>query len=372
MTSPTPVRPSGAVAFFGMGNMGLPMAKNLAGAFDVRVFDPQGDARDRAAENGLAVSAPEAFDPQAEWDAVFTMLPDAQSVETLLLGENNDGLLFRAKAQTLFADCSTTGPDSARRVAEVARAQEVAFVDAPVSGGVSGATAAKLSFIVGGDEAHLNRVRPCLEKMGAAVFHAGPAGAGQAAKMCNNMLLSVLMIGTCEALALGEANGLNPATLSEIMRKSSGGNWALEVYNPWPGVMKNAPASRDYAGGFLVDLMVKDCDLAAESAKKTKSFTALGEMARHLFTAQQKAGFGQRDFSSILNLVRYKAKAKSSGEGSESSGKGSESSGGSSEGSGEGSESSGKGSESSGGSSEGSGEGSESSGGSSESSGEKS
>ena len=339
--------------------MGLPMAKNLAGAFDVRVFDPQGDARDRAAENGLAVSAPEAFDPQAEWDAVFTMLPDAQSVEALLLGENGDGLFFRAKAQTLFADCSTTGPDSARRVAEVARAQEVAFVDAPVSGGVSGATAAKLSFIVGGDEAHLNRVRPCLEKMGAAVFHAGSAGAGQAAKMCNNMLLSVLMIGTCEALALGEANGLNPATLSEIMRKSSGGNWALEVYNPWPGVMKNAPASRDYAGGFLVDLMVKDCDLAAESAKKTKSFTALGEMARHLFTAQQKAGFGQRDFSSILNLVRYKA--KSSGDGSESPGKGSESSGGSSESSGKGSESSGKGSKSSGESS-----------GSSESPGEKS
>ena len=286
--------------------MGLPMAKNLAGAFSVKVYDPFESARKRAAESGLESDAPESFSPGDEWDAVFTMLPDARSVEALLLGDEGkkDGILRRAGGATLFADCSTTGAESARRIGEVAKARGVDFVDAPVSGGVAGAAAAKLSFLVGGETAALERVRPYLETMGAAVFHAGPAGAGQAAKMCNNMLLSVLMIGTCEALALGEANGLDAATLSEIMRKSSGGNWALEVYNPWPGVMPNSAASRDYEGGFLVDLMLKDSDLAMASARETATATPLGALANQIYRMHQRKGWGRRDFSSALEFIR--------------------------------------------------------------------
>ena len=292
------------IAFFGMGNMGLPMAKNLAGSFPVRVYDPFESARARAAESGLDAESPEAFDPGAGWDAVFTMLPDAQCVEALLLGENGGGILHHAPAGTLFADCSTTGAESARKIANAAAERNAMFLDAPVSGGVAGAAAGKLSFLAGGEESALERARPFLEKMGAAIFHAGPAGAGQAAKMCNNMLLSILMIGTCEALALGEANGLKPDVLSEIMRKSSGGNWALEVYNPWPGVMPNSAASRDYEGGFLVDLMLKDSDLAMDSARKTGAATPLGALANQIYRMHQRDGWGRKDFSSALEFIR--------------------------------------------------------------------
>ena len=292
------------VAFFGMGNMGLPMAKNLAGSFPVRVFDPFEAARARAAESGLEAAAPDAFDPEAGWDAVFTMLPDAGSVEALLLGGDGGGILRRAPAGTLFADCSTTGAEAARKIAKAAAERDLLFLDAPVSGGVAGAEAGKLSFLVGGAESALERARPSLEKMGAAIFHAGPAGAGQAAKMCNNMLLSILMIGTCEALALGEANGLDAGALSEIMRKSSGGNWALEVYNPWPGVMRNSAASRDYEGGFLVDLMLKDSDLAMTSARATGAATPLGALANQIYRLHQRDGWGRRDFSSALEFIR--------------------------------------------------------------------
>ena len=287
--------------------MGLPMAKNLAGEFSVKVYDPFAAARKRAAQAGLQGGAPGSFSPDDNWDAVFTMLPDAKSVEALLLeGDEGkgDGILRRAPSGTLFADCSTTGAAAARKIGEAAKARGVDFVDAPVSGGVAGAAAAKLSFLVGGEEPALARVRPYLETMGAAIFHAGPAGAGQAAKMCNNMLLSVLMIGTCEALALGEANGLDAATLSEIMRKSSGGNWALEVYNPWPGVMPNSAASRDYEGGFLVDLMLKDSDLAMTSARETGTATPLGALANQIYRMHQRKGWGRRDFSSALEFIR--------------------------------------------------------------------
>ena len=293
-----------AIAFFGMGNMGLPMAKNLANGFPVQVFDPFQAARDRAAESGLDAAPPDAFDPKAGWDAVFTMLPDARDVEDLLLGEDGGGILQRAPAGTLFADCSTTGAASAQKIAKIAAARGLHFVDAPVSGGVAGAAAGKLSFLVGGEQAALERARPHLEEMGAAIFHAGPSGAGQAAKMCNNMLLSILMIGTCEALALGEANGLDPGVLSEIMRKSSGGNWALEVYNPWPGVMTDSAASRGYQGGFLVDLMLKDSDLAMTSARETGAATPLGALANQIYRLHQRDGSGRRDFSSALEFIR--------------------------------------------------------------------
>src|SRR5690606_17339400 len=177
-------------------------------------------------------------------------------------------------------------------------------IDAPVSGGTGGAAAGTLTFIVGGEAADLEAARPYLEKMGKNIFHAGDSGAGQVAKICNNMLLGILMAGTSEALALGVANGLDPAVLSGIIAKSSGRNWATELYNPWPGVMPDVPASKGYAGGFGVDLMLKDLGLAAEAAMRSGSAAPLGELARNLYSLHSAAGNGKRDFSSILELVR--------------------------------------------------------------------
>src|SRR6185436_3072180 len=195
---------------------------------------------------------------------VISMLPASKHVESLFLGD--DGLIGRIAAGALVIDCSTIAPASAQRVAEAAQARGLAMVDAPVSGGTAGAAAGTLTFIVGGSTDDLERARPILAAMGKNIFHAGGLGAGQTAKICNNMMLGILMAGTAEALALGVANGLDPKVLSGIMSKSSGRNWALELYNPYPGVMENAPASRGYTGGFGVDLMLKDLGLAAESA----------------------------------------------------------------------------------------------------------
>jgi 3-hydroxyisobutyrate dehydrogenase len=180
----------------------------------------------------------------------------------------------------------------------------LAMIDAPVSGGTGGAIAGTLTFIVGGESADLERARPLLERMGKNIFHAGAAGAGQVAKIANNMLLGIAMAGTAEALALGVANGLDPKVLSEIISKSSGRTWAIELYNPWPGVMENVPSSKGYAGGFGVDLMLKDLGLAAEAAVSTQSVIALGELARNLFAMHSAQGSGKLDFSSIVNLVK--------------------------------------------------------------------
>ncbi|HAR08552.1 MAG TPA: 3-hydroxyisobutyrate dehydrogenase, partial [Cobetia sp.] len=180
----------------------------------------------------------------------------------------------------------------------------ITFMDAPVSGGVGGARAGTLSFIVGGEADGYARAVPLLEVMGKNLFHAGPAGSGQVAKICNNMLLGILMSGTAEALALGVKNGLDPAVLSEVMKQSSGGNWALNVYNPWPGVMEAAPASNDYQGGFLVDLMTKDLGLAWEMALGSKSAVPMGSQARNLFVQHAAQGAGRLDFSSIQRFYR--------------------------------------------------------------------
>src|SRR5690606_16446030 len=177
-------------------------------------------------------------------DAVVTMLPASKHVEGLYLGDS--ALLEHIASGTLVMECSTIAPESARKVAEAARTKGVRMVDAPVSGGTGGAVAGTLTFIVGGEASDLEAARPYLEKMGKNIFHAGEAGAGQVAKICNNMLLGVLMAGTAEALALGAANGLDPKVLSDIISKSSGRNWATELYNPWPGVMEQAPASKAY------------------------------------------------------------------------------------------------------------------------------
>ena len=290
------------IAFIGLGNMGGPMALNLLKAgHAVQAFDLSKPACDRLAAEGLPIAA-SAAEAVRGAQAVISMLPASQHVESLYLGET--GLLRQLSPGTLVIDCSTIAAASAQKVAQAATALGLPSIDAPVSGGTGGAIAGTLTFMVGGDDAALALARPLLEKMGANIFHAGSAGAGQTAKICNNMLLGILMIGTSEALALGVANGLDPKVLSEIMRRSSGGNWALEKYNPMPGVMETAPASKGYAGGFGTDLMLKDLGLAQENATAVKASTPLGGLARSLYAAHSLGGQGALDFSSVIRLFQ--------------------------------------------------------------------
>jgi 3-hydroxyisobutyrate dehydrogenase len=290
------------VAFIGLGNMGAPMAQNLIKAgFNLTVFDLVKEAVVQLVKSG-ATAAASASDAVNGADVVITMLPASKHVEGIYLGP--EGLLTKIASKALVIDCSTIAADSARKVAHAAADRGLAMIDAPVSGGTGGAIAGTLTFIVGGESADLERARPLLEKMGKNIFHAGAAGAGQVAKIANNMLLGIAMAGTAEALALGVANGLDPKVLSEIISKSSGRTWAIELYNPWPGVMENVPSSKGYAGGFGVDLMLKDLGLAAEAAVSTQSVIALGELARNLFAMHSAQGSGKLDFSSIVNLVK--------------------------------------------------------------------
>jgi len=287
------------IAFIGIGNMGLPMAINLKKAsLDPTVFDLSVKAKDAAAKEGLKV-ATSAEDAIKEADVLITMLPASQHVEDLY----NGSILKNAGKHCLLIDCSTIAPDAARRVQKSASALGFAMVDAPVSGGTGAATAGTLTFMVGGEKTTFEKAKPILEKMGKKIFHAGPSGCGQVAKVCNNMLLAIHMIGTSEALSLGKALGLDSKTLSEIMLQSSGRNWSLEVYNPQPGVMENVPASRDYTGGFGVQLMCKDLGLAAEAALGTKSRIPLGELARNLYEMHRSQGWAEKDFSSIIKLI---------------------------------------------------------------------
>ena len=293
---------SATVGFIGLGNMGAPMAANLIEAgYTLTVFDLAEQATADAADRGARV-AESAAAAAAEAEFVITMLPAGPQVESLYLGEGD--LLAAADADTLLIDCSTIDAETARRVAGAAGERGIAMLDAPVSGGVNGAKAGGLTFMVGGEAAGVERATPLFEVMGKAHFHAGPGGAGQVAKMCNNMLLGILMTGTSEALNLAVANGLDPAVVSEIMKNASGGNWTLNVYNPYPGVMDNAPASNGYKPGFGVDLMLKDLGLAMDSSVANGVSTPLGSMARNLYSMHSQAGNGGADFSSIMNLLK--------------------------------------------------------------------
>ncbi len=290
------------IAFIGLGHMGGPMAHNLRKAgHELAAFDLSADACRHWGGQGLPIAA-SAEEAVRGAEAVISMLPASQHVEALYLGNGGPGLLARIAPGTLVIDSSTIAAASSRKVAAAAAQTGIACIDAPVSGGTGGAIAGTLTFMVGAAAEDLERARPLLEKMGQNIFHAGEAGAGQTAKICNNMLLGILMVGTSEALALGVANGLDAKVLSEIMRRSSGGNWALEKYNPMPGVMEGVPASKGYAGGFGTDLMLKDLGLAQESATAVRAATPLGGLARSLYAAHSLAGHGGLDFSSVIHL----------------------------------------------------------------------
>lgn len=298
------------VAFIGLGNMGGPMAANLVKAgMTVTGFDLNPAALKALTDIG-GLSANTACGAAAAADIVITMLPAGKHVRSLYLGNmsgNNDqnGILDVVGKDTLLIDCSTIDADSARTVAAAAADKGLEFIDAPVSGGTAGAAAGTLTFICGGSDQAFEQAKTVLDAMGANIFHAGGAGAGQIAKICNNMLLSVLMVGTSEALSMGIDNGLDPKVLSDIMKVSSGGNWTLDKYNPCPGVMDAVPSSKGYQGGFMVDLMVKDLGLAMDAALSSHSSTPMGALARSLYVSHAKGGTkpgenGKRDFSSIF------------------------------------------------------------------------
>lgn len=293
-----------AIAFLGLGNMGGPMAKNLlAAGHDLTVFDLVEAACVALAAEGASVAA-SAADAAKGADVIISMLPAGKHVASTFLGD--DGLLAQVSKDTLILDASTIDATTAREVGESAAAMGINFMDTPVSGGVAAAAAGTLAFMCGGTAEAFEQARLILEGMGSPekIFHAGPAGAGQVAKAANNMLLAVHMIGTCEALAMGEANGLDPTVLSDIMKASSGNNWSLQVYNPWPNVMEGAPSSNNYQPGFMVDLMLKDLGLACEVADSCGLDNQMGKQAMAAYLAHQSDGNGPRDFSSILEWVK--------------------------------------------------------------------
>lgn len=288
------------ITFIGLGNMGLPMAKNLLKVGErVTVFDLVHDAMKVAQEAG-AVIAPSAQEAVKNADVIISMLPAAKHVEALYLGES--GIAPHVQQGSLVIDCSTIDAATSKKVAAYFNELGIDCIDAPVSGGVGGAIAGTLTFIVGGSQLAFARAQPVLAKMGKSVFHAGDNGAGQIAKICNNMLLAVLMIGTSEALQMAIDNGLDPQVTSNIMLQSSGSNWCLEKYNPCPGVMENVPASNGYQGGFMVELMKKDLALAADAALQSNSTTPMGALAQHLYRLHLLAGNAKRDFSSIFHM----------------------------------------------------------------------
>jgi len=291
-----------SIAFIGLGNMGGPMARNLLRAqAQVHAFDVSAAAINPIVDAG-AKKAESAREAVREADTVVTMLPAGSHVRSVYLAD--DGVLKAVRKGTLLIDCSTIDIDSARAVHSAATTAGFDFLDAPVSGGVGGAEAATLAFMCGGSDEAFARAKPILEKMGKRIVHAGGPGAGQAAKICNNMLLAISMIGTCEAFALGEKLGLEHQKLFDIMSAASGQCWSLTTYCPVPGPVPAAPSNRDYAGGFATALMLKDLKLAQSAAQSAGATTPLGAEAAQLYSLFAAKGHGGTDFSGIIKMLR--------------------------------------------------------------------
>lgn len=289
------------IAFIGLGNMGGPMAANLVKAgYAVVGYDLSETSRAAAAEAGVAME-PSAVAAVREGDAdvVITMLPAGKHVRAVWAE-----LLPVAKPGALFIDCSTIDVDSARAVHELARKAGVASLDAPVSGGTGGAKSATLTFMAGGEESAFARGKPILERMGRKIVHCGGAGAGQAAKICNNMILGISMIGVGEAFVLAEKLGLSHQALFDVASTSSGQCWSLTTYCPVPGPVPASPANNGYKPGFAADLMLKDLKLAQEAASSAGAATPLGAAAAQLYALFAAQGEGGADFSGIINMLR--------------------------------------------------------------------
>lgn len=287
------------IGFIGLGNMGKPMAENLIKkGYSLTVFDLNKEVLAEVQAQGAVV----ADSPQSactDVDMVISMLPAGEHVKSIYMGDS--GVFAGLNPKTLVVDSSTIAASDAREVADAAKVKGIRFLDAPVSGGTGGAAAGTLTFIVGGSEDAFAQAKPVLEAMGKNIFHAGEHGAGQVAKICNNMLLGVLMSATAEAINLGVKNGLDAKVLSDIMLQSSGRNWTLEVYNPYPNVIDTVPSSNGYSGGFMSKLMLKDMKLAKVTADDTHVATPLADKARDMYTKHVK-NYADMDFSSIMGV----------------------------------------------------------------------
>jgi 3-hydroxyisobutyrate dehydrogenase len=288
------------IAFIGLGNMGSGMSANQAKAGrEVVAFDLSAAAMERAKEQGMT-PASSAVEAVKEADAVITMLPAGQHVREVYA----EAILPNAPKTALLIDCSTIDVDSARTVARDAAMQGFRAADAPVSGGTAAATAGTLTFMVGCREQDFAQMEDALKPMAKAIIHAGESGAGQAAKICNNMLLGISMIGTCEAFTLAEKLGLDPQRFFDIASKASGQCWSLSSYCPWPGPVPAAPSNRDYEGGFAAAMMLKDLKLAQEAADMAGAATPLGGAAEALYDELVQQGYANKDFSFILQMLR--------------------------------------------------------------------
>lgn len=290
------------IGFIGLGNMGGPMARNLIKAgHELRVFDLSAQAMAAAESAGAKVASTAAGVVEGS-EAVVTMLPAGPHVRATYLGA--DGLFAAAKKPTLFIDCSTIDVESARVVAAEAHALGHLFADAPVSGGVGGATAGTLTFMVGGPDDAFTRAQPLLAAMGKNIVHAGGPGTGQAAKICNNMILAISMIGVSEAFVLGEKLGLDHQKLFDIASTASGQCWSLTSYCPVPGPVPTSPANRGYQAGFTAAMMLKDLKLAQGAAAQANAATPLGAQAAALYALYAAQGNGSADFSGIIRMIR--------------------------------------------------------------------
>ncbi|MGE0425620.1 MAG: 3-hydroxyisobutyrate dehydrogenase [Reyranellaceae bacterium] len=291
------------IAFIGLGNMGGPMAANLLKAqHQVAAFDLSAKALDGAVASGASRAASIAEAVKGA-EVVITMLPAGKHVREVYEGS----VLAAAAKGTLLIDCSTIDVDSARHVAAAAAKAGLDMIDAPVSGGVGGAAAGTLTFMVGGPDAAFARARPILERMGKNIVHAGASGNGQAAKICNNMMLGITMIGTCEAFMMAKRLGLGAQKLFDIASTASGQSWALTSYCPVPGPVPASPANRDYAAGFTAAMMLKDLMLAQDAARSAGASTPMGATAAQLFNLFVGAGSGAVDFSGIIRMIDGKS-----------------------------------------------------------------
>lgn len=290
------------IAFIGLGNMGLGMASNLAKAgHDVRAVDLSQDAVAKAVAAGC-VAASGTQDAVSAADVMITMLPAGKHVSAVYGGD--DGVFTHAKSGALFIDCSTIDVATARAVIGDAVSKGFAMIDAPVSGGVAGAAGGTLTFMCGGTDDGFARAKPYLDIMGKNIFHAGDAGNGQVAKIANNMLLGIHMIGTCEAFNLAEKLGLDAQTFYDISSTASGQNWSMTSYCPAPGPVPNAPSNKDYAPGFSAAMMLKDLRLAKDAAQSIDASTPLGERSEALYTVMEQGGHEGLDFSGVMKLIK--------------------------------------------------------------------
>ena len=291
------------IAFIGLGNMGAPMARNLLKAgHALIVYDVVKKNLD-ALESAGATTARTAAQAAGQADLVLTMLPSSPHVKSVYLG--GDGILSGVAPDVTLIDSSTIDPHTAREVAAAAATHGNPMADAPVSGGTGGAEAGTLTFMVGGQAAVFERIAPILRHMGKNIVHCGESGTGQVAKICNNLLLGITMIGVSEAMNLGASLGIDPKVLAGIINTSSGRCWSSDTYNPFPGVMENVPAARGYTGGFGADLMLKDLGLATDAAKASRQSIVLGAVAQQLYQMLSARGAGGQDFSAIINLYKH-------------------------------------------------------------------